>query len=113
MMSLEDYETLTSEAPEGISGDGYLITRFYEISNGSYVAFDQVRYHPDPEGGRGYLFYVGIVNGSSEYDGKWFRSSEAGEAVLIDVLADAEPAASSNNIFDILLNSFETLIGMQ
>jgi hypothetical protein len=112
MMTLEDYDTLTAEAPEGISGDGFLITRFYEDPPGRYFPFDQVRYYPDPEGRRGYLFYVGIVNGSSEYDGMWFRASEAGEAVLIDVLANAEPAASAN-ILDLLLASFAALVGME
>ncbi|MFN8560106.1 MAG: hypothetical protein U0703_00355 [Anaerolineae bacterium] len=48
MMVLEDYTTLTPDAPEGISGDGYLITRFYEQSPRRYVAFDEVRYYPQP-----------------------------------------------------------------
>ena len=32
MMTLEDYQTLSSDAPEGIANYGYLITRFYEDS---------------------------------------------------------------------------------
>jgi hypothetical protein len=109
MMSLEDYQTLTPDAPQNISGDGYLITRFYETSSGRYVAFDEVRYYPNPDGGRGYLNYLGIVNGSSEYDGKWFRASAAGEAALQAVIAGnetRETPASTSSILRIFLNAF-------
>lgn len=92
MMTLEDYVTFTADAPDGISGEGYLLTRFYEISPDRYVPFDQVRYFRSPNGGRGYIQYVGIVNGSSEYDGKWFRPTQDGEIVLQAVLARQELA---------------------
>lgn len=115
MMALEDYTTLTPDAPEGISGDGYLITRFYEQSAGRYVAFDEERYYPDPDGGRGYLNYIGIVNGSSEYDRKWFRPSESGEAVLQAVIAGAEreTAAAPSGILSIFLNAIAALVSAQ
>lgn len=113
MMSLEDYRTLTPDAPENISGDGYLITRYYEVSSGRFVAFDEVRYFPDPDGGRGYLNYVGIVNGSSEYDGKWFRPSASGEAALQSLLAGtaaAETDASTTSILSLFLNAFAAFV---
>ena len=49
-MSLENHATLTDDAPEGISGEGYLITRFYEDSRspGRFIPFDEVRYYADP-----------------------------------------------------------------
>jgi hypothetical protein len=87
MMALEDYDTLTPDAPDGIGGEGYLLTRFFEDSPDHYIPFDQVRYFAIPDGGRGYLQYVGIVGGSSEYDGKWFRPTPEGETTLRAVLA--------------------------
>lgn len=44
--------------------------------------FDRVRYYPDPHGSWGYVFYVGIINGSSEYDGHWYRASTVGDATM-------------------------------
>jgi hypothetical protein len=89
MMSLEDYDTLTAEAPTGIGEEGYLLTRFYEQSPGRYIPFDRVEYFPNPAGEdeRGYLLYVGIVGGSSEYDGKWYRPTAEGEALFQAVLS--------------------------
>ena len=113
MMSLEDYQTLTPDAPETISGDGYLITRFYEVSSGRYVAFDAVRYYPNPDGGKGYLNYVGIVNGWSEYDGKWFRPSASGEAALQALIGSAgaaETEASTSSILSLFLNAFAAFV---
>ena len=89
-MALEDYTTESPEAPEGISGDGYLITRYFETSPGRYMAFDQARYYPDPAGGRGAIYYVGIFNGSSEYDHHWFRPNADNEAVLSRVITDTQ-----------------------
>ncbi|MCI0607869.1 MAG: hypothetical protein L0Z71_02260 [Anaerolineae bacterium] len=34
------------------------------------VAFDRLHYYPDT----GFVYYDGIVNGSSEYDGKWYTA---------------------------------------
>src|SRR4051812_21810920 len=50
-MTLEDYTTLAAEAPPGIGGAGYLITRYYETSPNQYVPFDQLIYYPNPAGG--------------------------------------------------------------
>jgi len=92
MMVLEDYTTRSANAPESISGEGYLITRFFEESPKRYVAFDSVRYYPDPAGGSGYINFLGITGGSSDYDGKWFRASPQGEAILKDLIADGQAA---------------------
>lgn len=48
-------------------GKGYEITRFY-VDGKREIVFDRLHYHPEA----GYVFYDGIVNGSSEYDGKWY-----------------------------------------
>jgi hypothetical protein len=56
------------EAPKE-SGAGYLVTRYY-VDNDRETAFDQLHYYPDT----GLVYYDGIVNGGSEYDGKWYTA---------------------------------------
>jgi len=51
-------------------GVGYGITRYY-IDGKREIAFDHLYYHPKT----GYVFYDGIVNGSSEYDGDWYKAN--------------------------------------
>ena len=104
MMMLEDYRTRSEEAPEveGL-GEGYLITRFYENQSGRLFPFDELYYYPDPDGGRGYTNYIGIVNGSSEYDGEWFRTNSDSEVVLQGVIEAAGEVAEQNGMFDALL----------
>lgn len=48
-------------------GIGYEITRYY-INGQTETAFDRLHYYPET----GFVYYDGIVNGSSEYDGKWY-----------------------------------------
>src|SRR6476469_857786 len=72
-LGLAEFENVAQGAiaPPAVGAD-YDITRYYQSNNGGYVAFDQVRYYPMPGGQPGYVFYVGIVNGSGPYDGKWY-----------------------------------------
>lgn len=120
-MILEDFDTRTSVAPEGSDtwGDGYLITRYFENQGGRMFAFDEVRYYPDPEGGRGYIHYSGIFSGSSEYDGQWFRADSNGEAVLQSVIAGegsaatAQPSVGASGILNIFLNALAAFVGAQ
>ena len=63
-----DFYQDKTEAPAD-PGVGYEITRYY-IDGGRESAFDHLHYYPDS----GYVFYDGIVNGSSEYDGKWYTA---------------------------------------
>jgi hypothetical protein len=74
-------------AAPGEIGPGYELTRYYE-DKANFIAFDHVRYHPDPADGRGYVFYMGLLNGWSEYDGKWFHATTQGEQVLQRILAE-------------------------
>jgi hypothetical protein len=48
-------------------GMNYEITRYY-VDGNRESAFDKLHYYPDT----GFVYYDGIVNGSSEYDGKWY-----------------------------------------
>jgi hypothetical protein len=57
-----------TEAPVD-PGIGYEITRYY-VEGSRETAFDKLHYYPDT----GFVYYDGIVNGSSEYDGKWYTA---------------------------------------
>lgn len=85
MTMLEDF--MQPVDPPARPAPGFEITRFYEANTGGYVPFDVVVYHPAPEGEPGAIYYDGIVNGSSEYDGRWFRTNPKGEAALREALA--------------------------
>lgn len=82
---LEDF--MQPVDPPARPGPSFELTRFFETDVGQYVPFDRVAYHPAPDGEPGLVHYLGIVNGSSEYDGRWFRTTPKGEATLREVLA--------------------------
>lgn len=84
---LEDVN-LQIPAPNEL-GEVLYITRGFDGKNGELVSFDEVLYAFDPSGGRGYVYYLGIVNGSGAYDGKWYRASEAGHRSLMAALEGA------------------------
>lgn len=66
-------------------GQGYQIVRVYVEYNDSKpkdVPFDQLHYYPYT----GYVFYDGLVEGSSEYDGKWYAANPMAEAPFRNVL---------------------------
>ena len=58
-----------TEAPDD-PGIGYEITRYY-VDGNRESAFDKLHYYPDT----GFVYYDGIVDGSSEYDGKWYTAN--------------------------------------
>lgn len=65
-----DFSKGAIDLPEN-PGEGYEITRLYLATKDDKptpIPFDQLHYYPYA----GYVFYDGIVNGSSEYDGKWY-----------------------------------------
>lgn len=62
------FEDIT-EAPTD-PGEGYEITRYY-LDGKREIAFDLLHYYP----ATGFVFYDGIVNGESEYDGEWYKAS--------------------------------------
>lgn len=76
------------EAPSS-PGEGYEITRYY-VNGKRESAFDQLHYYPET----GYVFYDGIVNGESEYDGEWYSANPTVKIVLESVL----PAAPAANV---------------
>lgn len=82
------YEDRTN-APED-PGEGYEITRHYE-QGVSDVIFDRLHYYPES----GFVYYDGIENGDSEYDGEWYTAKPeikpAFEAVLSTQTGPAAP----------------------
>ncbi len=71
--------------PPSNPGEGYEIVRLYLESKESKpnpVAFDLLYYFPYT----GYVYYDGIVNGSSEYDGKWYPANPSANEPFRTVL---------------------------
>ena len=60
------------------TGPGYTLVR---------DGWDKARYYPDLSGGPGYVYYVGLINGWSEYDGHWFAATPEGDAEMRSLLA--------------------------
>ena len=63
-------------------GQGYQVVRIYVVDN-KEQPFDQLHYYPYT----GYVFYDGVVDGSSEYDGKWYVANPAAEEPFRAALA--------------------------
>lgn len=76
-----DFYRAKTQAPAN-AGAGYEITRYY-INGIQDVAFDQLHYYPDS----GYVYYDGIVNGDSEYDGEWYTAKPEMKAIFESALA--------------------------
>jgi len=74
--------------PPADPGQGYQVIRLYVETVNSKPAdrpFDQLHYYPYT--GAGYVYYDGVVGGSSEYDGKWYAANPAAEAPFRDALS--------------------------
>jgi hypothetical protein len=76
------------EAPKD-PGTGYEIRRYY-VDGKRETLFDRLHYYPST----GFVFYDGIVNGDSEYDGEWYSANPAVKTVFESaVSANVQPAA--------------------
>lgn len=76
-----DFSRGSAAAPAG-PGQGYQVIRVYVVDNKDQP-FDKLHYYPYT----GYVYYDGIVDGSSEYDGKWYTANPDAEAPFRDALA--------------------------
>ena len=81
--------------PPQVTGKGYALARAFKNGD-TYRTFDVVLYYPAGE--RGYVFYVGIENGWSEYDGKWFEASEAGNEAMNKIIGSIKPSTSPSRL---------------
>jgi hypothetical protein len=70
-----------SKAPTD-PGKGYEITRHYVQGMGDII-FDRLHYYPET----GFVFYDGIENGDSEYDGEWYTANPDIKTVFEETLA--------------------------
>ena len=87
--SLSNFPNAGIEQPL-VEGDGYLVTRYFMESDGSLTPWDNLRFYPNTTGTGGNIFYEGLVNGSSEYDGKWYLASRAGSSRLRHIITASE-----------------------
>ena len=67
-------------------GAGYEITRYYTKGNRE-VPFDRLLYYPET----GFVYYEGLVNGSSEYDGGWYKAATEIKTAFEDALGMTKP----------------------
>lgn len=76
-----DFHINKTKAPDD-PGIGYEITRYYTDGKREII-FDRLHYYPDT----GYVFYDGLVNGSSEYDDKWYIAKSEIKDIFEETLA--------------------------
>lgn len=88
-----DFSHDETEAPAD-PGLGFEVTRYYADVHGD-IPFDHFHYYPDT----GFVYYDGLVNGWSEYDGKWYLARPyirmLFENALPDYARSAAPVAPS------------------
>lgn len=93
MGMLETFPNALKNAPDVDPNSGYTLSRYFaSLGSGgkqTYQHFDTVIFYLNPSGGPAYVYYEGIYNGSSEYDGKWFLASRDGEQAMKRVIAAA------------------------
>ena len=82
--TFEDVESVP-EIPSDL-GAGYLLDRYLDNTDGARP-FDRVLYFPDPTGGRGFVYYLEIVDGHGPRDGRWFHVTPEGEAAINQVFS--------------------------
>ena len=88
-LSIAVFEDIDSpvDAPTRV-GPAYLLTRLYAFKGTPDQVFDRVLYFPDPDGGLGYVLYVGIEGGWGPYDANWYHVSPEGEQLIQRLLAE-------------------------
>ena len=90
-----DFTTAADPAAE--AAPGYEMVRYYKGGDGQYEAFDRLRYHPNPQGGRGAVYYIKALGyGPGHNEGRWFAASVTGDAAmtcLLDALQVSLPQA--------------------
>ena len=62
-------------------GQGYQVVRVYVVDTKDQP-FDQLHYYPYT----GYVYYDGLISGSSEYDGRWYTANPSAEEPFRDAL---------------------------
>jgi hypothetical protein len=86
MGGLEDFRAPLASQPQ--VSEGYRLDRFFR-QGATYMPFDRAIYYPPNAGQRGLVFYAGpsaVGSGWSEYDGKWFHATAAGDLAMQQLL---------------------------
>jgi hypothetical protein len=86
MASLEDFMAGALTEPENPGDVYYELERQFVFQKGRPETFDRARYYPEVQA----VHYIGIENGSSEYDGKWYPATDQGIGA-IEALLTASP----------------------
>ena len=71
------------DAPANL-GEGYEVTRSFVDENDNVQNFDMLHYYPDTR----YVYYDGLIGGSSEYDKQWYVARPDVEAGFQSALAE-------------------------
>ena len=92
---IEDFDAGTLAAPD--VGEGYTITRYFY---GGTFNFGVLHYYPDPEGGRGYVYFEDgpdLEGDHTAFHHKWLYATPAGDAAMRSLLQSlgALPASDS------------------
>jgi hypothetical protein len=61
---------------------GILVTRYSPVDDVYIEPYDQLIYYPSTNGSGGYVFYVGLMDGSSDYDQKWYQGNPEAEMMI-------------------------------
>jgi hypothetical protein len=84
------YETrIPAPAAPGI---GYTVTRGSFTDSGAFAPWDRLRYYPGSDWHPSYVYYEGLLNGQSEYDGHWYRASANADKYMLPLLS-GQPVA--------------------
>jgi len=78
-----DFSKGSIEPPANL-GTSYIVTRSFVDENDEAQNFDLLHYYPDT----GYVYYDGLINGSSEYDKQWYVARPDVEAGFNSALAE-------------------------
>lgn len=73
-------ESVTAPAD---AGDGFIVTRTYVIE-GKEQPFDQLQYYPYT----GFVYYIGVADGTSEYAGKWYAANPSAKEPFLHALKE-------------------------
>lgn len=77
-----DFSNGAIEAPSD-PGEGYQVIRIH-VDNNKDVPFDLLHYYPYT----GFVYYDGLVNGSSEYDRRWYSANPSAEEPFLAALEE-------------------------
>lgn len=109
MAGIEDFRRgALAEAPAN-PGDYVELERQFELQDRTgYVTFDRIQYYPDGD----YVFYIGIDNGWSEYDRKWFHAVPQSAAMFEAYLHEHRVIGDESSMMQIVQSLFNRVVSL-